>query len=59
MREDSEQRKAPSKQIGRGVPSAQRSKAHFPFKVKRHIKKGWPVKSSVPSRTKFRINKGS
>lgn len=31
-----------------GVPSTQRRKAHFPFRVKRerHIKKGWPSKFS-------------
>ncbi|KAK7284969.1 hypothetical protein RJT34_19723 [Clitoria ternatea] len=37
-----------------GAPSTQRSKAHFPFRVKRRIKKGWPVKRPVPSRTKFK-----
>ena len=40
------------------VHSAQRSKAHFPFRVKHCIKKDSPVKSLIPFRTKFRINKG-
>lgn len=42
-----------------GAPSAQKSKAHFQNRVKRRIKKGWPVKRTLTLRTKFRINKGS